>query len=466
MPELWQLSANAIAEQYRTGALSPVEVVNSVLERIDEVNSRVNAVVSLDVTGAKAAAKESEYRWLKGKGLSLLDGVPITVKDNILVRGLPATWGSKLYQDFLPATDELPINRLRGRGAIVIGKTNCPEFTLQGYTDNLLFGPTRNPWDLELTPGGSSGGAVAAVASGFGPLAIGTDGGGSIRRPASHAGLIGLKPSRGCIPRCDGFPVILHDFEVVGPMARNVTDVVLTMEIMSGPDPRDPRSLDRPQPNLSAASMTPRRILYVRQFGESPVDTEIDQSVARAARVLADLGHHVQEGQLPIDLDAVNQAWPVFSQVGLAWLLRSHKDWHGQVTPAIEEMATAGLSRSGTEYYAALSAVSNLQRALAEFFRQFDLILTPAAAALPWLASQTHPTTIAGQPVGPRGHAVFTAFANMAGCPGISIPAERSARGLPIGFQLVGALGDDDLLCALAAQFEKVCPWAEDWPSV
>ncbi|MBV8586101.1 MAG: amidase, partial [Verrucomicrobia bacterium] len=383
-----------------------------------------------------------------------------------LVRHLPATWGSKLYQHFVPAIDELPIHRLRRQGAIIIGKTNCPEFTLQGYTDNLLFGPTRNPWDLKLTPGGSSGGAVAAVASGLAPLAIGTDGGGSIRRPASHTGLFGLKPSRGFIPRSDGFPVILHDFEVVGPMARTTADVLLALNSMSGADPRDPLSLDRPQIHLSAGTISPCRILYVRQFSGSPVDPEIDQSVARAAAVLADLGHHVEEGDLPIDFDAIVRAWPVFSQVGLAWLLGSHENWRGQVTPAIEEIATAGFSRSGTEYYASLTAVKNLQRALAQFFTRFDLILTPSAAALPWPADQVYPATIAGQTVGPRGHAVFTAFANMAGCPGISIPAERSIHGLPIGFQLVGVVGSDGLLCALAAQYETASPGWKDWPSI
>ena len=171
------------------------------------------------------AAAASEKRWLERAPIGPLDGVPLTVKDNILVRGLRATWGSKLYANYVPETDELPIARLRDAGAIILGKTNCPEFTLQGYTDNLLFGPTRNPWNLELTPGGSSGGAVAAVSAGIGPMAIGTDGGGSIRRPASHTGLVGLKPSRGRVPRCDGFPAILLHLETLGPMTRKVADL-------------------------------------------------------------------------------------------------------------------------------------------------------------------------------------------------------------------------------------------------
>jgi len=195
--ELWQCSATELAAKYQSGECSPVEVLESVLQRIGKVNPRINAIVTLDIDGARAQAKASEVRWQQAASFGLFDGVPITVKDNILVQGLRATWGSKLFADLVPSVDELPIARLRAGGAVILGKTNCPEFTLQGYTDNLLFGPSRNPWNLGLTPGGSSGGAVAAVCAGLGPVAIGTDGGGSIRRPTSHAGLVGLKPSRG-----------------------------------------------------------------------------------------------------------------------------------------------------------------------------------------------------------------------------------------------------------------------------
>ena len=165
MAELWQRCATEIIDGYKRGEFSPVEVVDSVLDRIEKINPLLNAIITRDIEEARTAARKSENRWHDGKPRSSLEGVPITVKDNIPVRGMRATWGSKLYADFVPGSDELPIARLRAGGAIVIGKTNCPEFTLQGYTDNLLFGPTRNPWNLALTPGGSSGGAVAAVAA-------------------------------------------------------------------------------------------------------------------------------------------------------------------------------------------------------------------------------------------------------------------------------------------------------------
>jgi aspartyl-tRNA(Asn)/glutamyl-tRNA(Gln) amidotransferase subunit A len=465
MPELWEKSAAEISDGYKRGEYSPVEVFDAIFKRCERINPLVNAIVTLDLEGARNAARDSESRWRSGGALGPLDGVPITIKDNIPVRGMAATWGSKLYADFIPTSDELPIARLRAGGAIILGKTNCPEFTLQGYTDNLLFGPTRNPWNLELTPGGSSGGAVAAVSAGLGPIAVGTDGGGSIRRPASHTGLVGLKPSRGRVPRCDGFPAILLDFETVGPIARTVTDVILAMETISDYDPRDPLSAAFADRRFEVPAPLSRRILYVPRFGASPVDPEIANSVQSAARVLAELGHDVEEGRAPFDIDAVAQAWPVFSQVGLAWLIGGRTDWRGKVTKAIEEMATSGLAIPSASYYSALNAVQTLRCALSVFFTRYDVIMTPAAAALPWPAAEAFPPVIADEKVGPRGHAVFTAFANMAGCPGINLPAVHSSSGLPIGFQLVAAPGKDGLLCSIAMEYESLFRWSDRWPS-
>ena len=462
--ELWQKSASDLTLGYANGEWSPLEVVDAIIARVEEVNPLINAIVTLDAAGARAAAAASEERWKRGASKGPFDGVPISVKDNIPVRGLRTTWGSNLYAGFVPTADELSVLRLRNGGAVILGKTNCPEFTLQGYTDNLVFGPTRNPWNLSLTPGGSSGGAVAAVCAGLGPVAIGTDGGGSIRRPASHTGLVGLKPSRGRVPRFDGFPAILLDFETVGPIARTVADLALTMRTFSDHDARDPTSSAFVGTPFEVPSAARSKILYVPRFGESPVDSEIAASVASSARVLSDQGHIVEEGVVPFALDPLNQAWPVISQVGLAWLLQAHPDWRGRLTTAIEEMAVNGKARHGTEYFEALEAVKGLQRSLSVFFGRYDVIMTPAAAALPWPAKEPFPITIAGEKVGPRGHAIFTAFANMGGCPGISIPGDCSKDGLPIGFQLVAAPGRDGLLCALAAQYESACPWADRFP--
>ena len=465
--ELWSLGVAELARAYETREVSPVEVFDAILARCEAVNPRLNAIITFDREGAHQAARASEARWRTGEALGPLDGVPLTIKDNIPVRGLRTTWGSRLLADYVPTEDELPVARLRAQGAVIFGKTNVPEFTLQGYTHNLLFGTTRNPWDPRLTPGGSSGGAVAAVAAGLGPVAIGTDGGGSIRRPAGHAGLVGLKPSTGRVARANGLPVILHDFEVVGPMARTTADAALLFAAMAGPDPRDRSSLAFPRgAGPINPEPQPQRVLYVPRFGGSPVEPEIAAHVAEAARQLEAFGHVVEEGEAPFDLAALDRIWAVVGPAGLAWFLRDHPGWENVIQDAMRRIAEQGAALQAADYVDALDKVTRIRAGLAEVFTQWDVILTPCFAALPWAADVTHPEAIDGKPVGPRGHAVFTAFANAGGLPGISIPCRPSRSGLPIAVQLVGPYGADELLLSLAAQYERAHPWADRWPSI
>jgi aspartyl-tRNA(Asn)/glutamyl-tRNA(Gln) amidotransferase subunit A len=462
---LWALNATELVSGYLAARFTPLDVIESVLERIEGVNRLVNAVVTSDADGARRAAADSTRRHRDGKPLSGIDGVPITVKDNIPVKGMRSTWGSRLFSNYIPEVDELPIARLREAGGIIFGKTNCPEFTLQGYTDNVLFGPTRNPWNLALTPGGSSGGAVAAVAAGLGPVAIGTDGGGSIRRPASHTGLIGLKPSRGRVPRTDGFPAILLDFETVGPIARSVADAELIMDIIAPSDPSDPASApfrDRP---YRAEAAKPCRILFVPQFGEAPVDPEIAAAVATAADRLIELGHHVKTGAAPFDVSCVDEAWPVITQGGLAWFSTLSPGFPLYASKPMQELATQGNGLSAADYLGALTTVKRVESQLLRIFENYDLILTPSAAALPWKAEEVFPSEIAGQAVGPRGHAIFTAFVNLAGAAGINLPCGQSKSGLPIGLQLVSRPGGDGLLMAIASQCEAANLWTMTLPN-
>jgi len=458
------LSARALTGLYRARALSPVEALRACHARIDRLNPVLNAVIAEDQAAATAAARASEARWREGAPAGPLDGVPLTVKDNVAVAGLPLRWGSPAFPEWRPARDELPVARLRAGGAVILGKTNVPEFTLEGYTANALSGVTRNPWDPSRTPGGSSGGAVAAVAAGMGPLALGTDGGGSTRRPASHTGLVGMKPTPGRIPRADGLPAILLDLEVIGPITRTVEDAALLMGAIAAPAPGlDP--LSRGFGEFAVPARAPRlRIRLVPRFGDHPVDPGIAASVALAARRLAALGHAVEEGPPPFDPEAVLPLFGAIGAAGLAWLLEGLPGRPLPASPALAAMAEAGRAMPAAALMAALDAVAAFRRAMAAFFEGgCDALLTPAAAALPWPAGESHPPEIDGRAVGPRGHAVFTNFANLGGLPGIALPCDP-VDGLPVGFQLVGAPGADAALLAAGAEYEAAHPWADRWP--
>ena len=433
--------------------LRAVDLVERSLARIRRLDSRFNAFVALDEAGALAAAEESDRRLRHGQARSPLEGLPISIKDNLHAAGLPSSWGSRALAGFVPERDELPVARLRAAGAIILGKTNVPEFTLEGYTHNLLYGVTRNPWNAELTPGGSSGGAAASVAAGLVPAALGTDGGGSIRRPASHTGLVGFKPSSGRWPRLDGFPAILTDFETAGTLTRTMADAKLLDDVLKGPDARDRRSLFSEAPRWRAP-----RVLYIASFGPAPVDPEIAEAVAALASRLERSGLAVEQRGVFFDLDEAAEIWRVVSRAGLAWLFRENPDYERLAGPAARTMVEDGRTISGADYLGALEKVAALRRLAAEIFAEFDLVLTPTTAALPWPAATPYPDRIAGRPAGPRDHAIFTGWINAAGLPALSLPIAVSRAGLPIGAQLAAGFGADASLLDFALALSRELP--------
>jgi aspartyl-tRNA(Asn)/glutamyl-tRNA(Gln) amidotransferase subunit A len=462
MGDHWRLDARSLSQGYAAGALSPLEVVGSVLARAREVQPRLNPLTHLDEAGALAAARQSEDRWRTGMQRSLLDGVPMTVKDNIPVRGMPCRWGSRLYEAHLPGDDETPVARLRAAGAVLLGKTNVPEFTLLGYTDNLLQGPTRNPWNPELTPGGSSGGAVVAVASGIGPIALATDGGGSIRRPCSHTGLVGLKPGAGRVPRAHGLPELLPDLEVIGPVARTVEDLLLVLEVIG------PRLA--PLPELPTSRL---RIACWRHIADGPVDRDVLASFDEAMDHLRQEGHVVEALPAPAIVDRFNrEAWPVLAGTGLARVLQPWARQLGEasvgdrLTPAMAALWAMARELPASAVPQAQALVAQLRASIAALLERHDLLATPSAAALPWPAHQTHPTLIDQRPAGPRSHAVFTAFANACGLPALALPTAPTAAGLPTGMQWVGRPGTEEWLCALGQRWEALQPWRHRWPEL
>lgn len=441
MAELWSLPAHALVAGYAAREFTPSEVLESVLGRCDAINPSINAVIARDDAAARRMAGASDARWAAGKPLSDLDGVPVSIKDNLLMAGLPATWGNRGLRDNVPAHDELPVARLRAGGAVLFAKTNVPELTVQGYTDNLLHGPTGLPFAPELTPGGSSGGAVAAVAAGIGPLALCTDGGGSIRRPAAHAGLFGLKPGACRIPRGAGFPAILGAFEVAGPIGRDARDVETMFRWLGS--------------SVETATTAPRRILYARHFAGQPVDPEILRASDGAAEELRRLGHEVLARDTFDVLAGIDAIWPVISTAGVAWLCDSDPRINETAGEAVQAMARAGRALSARDYAGALVAIEALRLDYQRAMAGFDLLMTPAIAAFSWPREKTHPEVIDGQPVGPRGHAVFTAFANALGLPAMTLPLAAPPGGLPCGVQLVGMQGADELLLQIARSWPE-----------
>jgi aspartyl-tRNA(Asn)/glutamyl-tRNA(Gln) amidotransferase subunit A len=463
--DLWQLSLVALSEGLREGTIEAERLLDQCLARIARIDPALNTMVALDEPGARQQAHASALRLRAGNRRSAIDGIPLTIKDNLLVRDLPAVWGSRGYIDYVPDHDELPVERLRAAGAVLVGKTNVPELTLEGYTSNQIFGTTTNPWDTRLTPGGSSGAAAAGVAAGLVPAAIGTDGGGSIRRPASHTGLVGFKPSTGRYARADGFPGLLFDFDVVAILTRSVADAKLLDGVLAGPDPRDRRSLLMPSPPRHDPARL--RILYVPRFGDSPLDPEVEAATDAAAQALADRGHRLETGPIPFDRVEADDIWRIVSRCGVACLFQRQGPEFAKVAGPF----VAGLDREGREissaaYVATIERTDAFRRYILALFERYDLVYTPSAAALPWPADSPYPTEIAGRPAGPRGHAVYTGWVNTCGHPAINLPLAFSHAGLPIGGQFVGAFGTDAELLDIAAAFEAVLKPETRWPPI
>ena len=462
---LWRLDATALVAGYRAGRFTPEQALQACLARDAATRERLNALIWRDPEGALAAARASTRRWAQGQPLSELDGVPVTVKDNLHVQGWPTRWGSRLLPEQPRPADELPVARLRAAGAVLWAKTHLPEFAMQGITDNLLHGPCHNPWDLGRTPGGSSGGAAAAVAAGLGPLALATDGGGSIRRPAAHCGVLGFKPSAGRVPRAGGLPEIFLDYEVVGGLARSSRDLQTLLGVLAG----------GAKAALPEPPSRPARILVLPRFGQHPVQAGVRERLAQVTEGLQALGHELVQPAAFDLADDLNQHWSSLNGLGLAWLLDTPAAWArlgtGQPAPADLRLAgpvaqaalAAGRQGTAQSLFRLLAAIHVLQQTMRDLFEQADFVLTPSTACAAWPLGASHPEQIDGQAVGPRGHAVFTALANAAGLPAISLPTGL-VDGLPCGLQLIGPAGADAAVLALARQWEPVLRQGPLWP--
>ncbi|KAB2913709.1 MAG: amidase [Hyphomicrobiaceae bacterium] len=453
------LSATELISHFRRKSLSPVEAVKATLARIDLFNPIVNAYCHLDAEGALAAARASEARWMAGTPVGLADGVPTGVKDNVLVEGMPARFGSKLISSDPARLDAPAVARLRAHGAVILGKTAMPEYGWKAVSDSPLTGITRNPWDTRMTTGGSSSGAVASVVLGMGALHLGTDGGGSIRIPASFTGCYGIKPTRARVPAFPAAPLgtIAH----LGPLARTVSDAALAMSIIAEPDARDVYAWIAPPPDYRVGlddGVRGLRIAYSPRLGfVRRLHPEVERAVATAARTFADLGAEVVEADPDISADPI-AAWNTLWWSSMALQLLPHGDRPAQVCdPGLFAGATQGGEISAVELIRAQLARAELHNALVRFHQDYDLLLTPS---LPLPAFE------AGQLVPPSGEfgSVWTDWApysypfNLTQQPAASIPCGQTADGLPIGLQIVGPIGADDRVLRASRAFESAVP--------
>ena len=462
--DLCWMPASELATAIKRKKVSPVEVVEAVLARIEKT-SVLNAYVTLDADGARRAARAAERSLMRRTAaLGLLHGVPFSVKDLIITRGLRTTFGTPIYRDNVPSEDAPAVARMKEAGAILLGKTNTPTMGWVGITDNLVFGLTRNPWNLDRTPGGSSGGAGAAVAAGLAPLALGTDGGGSIRKPAAFCGIVGFKASYGRVPiyPASGAWSLSH----VGPMTRTVTDAALMMTVCAGPDERDPYSLPgAPTDYVKALRGTVKglRVAYSETLGLAPaVDPEVRAATASAARAFRDLGCRVTT--LNPDWPSAWDAWRAIFLGGIATRLAPYRDRRQDIDAGLVPIIEETLASPPTRYVQAwFDRLAWWQHPRA-FFEKYDLLLTPTATTPAFEHGRLFPTEIDGVKVDRHASSVFTYPFNLTGQPAISVPCGFTKAGLPVGLQIVGRRFDDVTVLRAAAAFERVREWASRRP--
>ena len=449
MTPLWKQDAVSLLTAFRDGSKSPCEALSNTLDRINRFQTQINAY-SHQNDRVMEDALASEKRWASGQPMGALDGVPLIIKDNMAVQGMPASWGNSELATRQILKDELPVERLRQAGALIVGKGNTPEFAVEGYTANAKFGVTANPFNTQLTPGGSSGAIAAAVASGQATLGIGTDGGGSIRRPAAYCGLIGLKPGLGHYPRANGLPQVLLDFEVVGPLTRTVRDARLMDSVLRGESRLDPVS----RRHIPYDVQSPLRVLYVQHLNQEPCDPLLLTSARHFVDQLANAGCHVSDGELPLNLKDMTANWKTIAEIGMARLFDADELLALSASSQYQAMAERGRSATLTQLWHIMNTVKTLRIQASQLFADWDVIVTPATAAMPWDAAHAFPPVINGSEVGPRGHAIYSGWVNATGLPSIALPSKSSPEGIPIGVQLVGDMGSESMLLDLAEQHQ------------
>ena len=454
--EIFYTDAAMLARRIRERELSPVEVAQAHLDRIEAVNPKLNALIAFP-EGVMERARDAETAAMRGEFWGPLHGVPFTVKDCVDTEGVVTTRGSRLFEAHVPNADATVVRRLKDAGGIFIAKSNMPEFALWWETDNLVYGRTENPWMIGRTPGGSSGGEAAAVASGMSPLGIGSDVGGSIREPANYCGIVGLKATHGRIPLTGHWPDTLLRFMHVGPIVRSVGDAALALSLMAGPDGTDHYALPVPAPDVSALSLPgDLRVAWCAEGPFAPVEREVQDTVSAAAAALGELGCSVEQ----VGLEGWAN-WPG-QQISARIFAAEGNKYLDPIIEGRQDMLALSMQRrlnipgpSYDEYLEAMEQVEQLRAALLKLFNDFDVLLLPSGP----VAAHPHDTRrheIGGDTAPARHALTCTVPFDLTGSPALSVPFGLSSGGLPIGVQLVGRHFEEASILRAGAALEEL----------
>ena len=468
MEDLCRLPGLVLGRMIASRDIRPSELMQAILERIDRLNPRLSAYCTVDPDRAMAQAREADGRLARGEAAGPLFGVPVSLKDLIDTAGLRTTYGSLLFEHHVPGTDAVLVERLRAAGCPVIGKTNTAEFGCKFATDNRVFGATLNPWNPALGPGGSSGGATAQVAAGMGPLAVGNDGGGSIRIPSCCCGVYGLKPQFGRIPswpRHDGWSPLIHE----GPIARTVRDAAALMDILAGPDGRDRSSLTLPKAQYLRAcdgDIRGLRVAWSADLGYERLDPRVREICEKAVKAFEEMGCTVEEAHPGIPCpDRIFQVILLSRMV--VWLERELPgNFRERVDPMLAAFIPLMNGFTTRDVIRALFDAEALRDRMDAFFSRYDLLLTPVLPTPPYEPGVAGPREIAGEKVPPLLPFCFTIPFNLTGQPAASVPAGFTEDGLPVGLQIVGRACDEPTVLRASACFEEARPWAHRWPEL
>jgi len=472
MTDLDFVSAAKLAAMIRDREISPVEVMSTTLARIEESQPVLNAFITVAADAAMKAALEAERAVMRGARLGSLHGVPVAVKDLVPTAGIRTTWGSLIFKDHVPDEDAVVVARLKRAGAIVVGKTTTPEFGQQCLTEAPLFGRTRNAWRADRSSGGSSGGSAVAVAAGLVPIAVATDGGGSTRIPAACNGVVGFKQGQGVVPQeyaQDGF----GNTACITPMTRTVVDTALMLDVMAGPDRRDPLTSARDKPDFIKAaetegSLSGLRILWRPRLGNRSVAREVLAACEAALAALAGLGAEIAELTAP--LDNPERVWFVLNGAYRMAQFGHHLERHRDLMcPTFVRQMDRIAGCSAAELYDAIFERTRLYRQVQSWFAACDIVAMPtlSRAAVPIDQDFFGPIEIDGEPVENIRAAwyPYTMPFNLTGNPAVSLPAGLDSAGMPLAIQLVAPVGADASLLRVAAAFERARPWAQRRPT-